>query len=144
MPGVRWRAFHTHHCADGARQKGQFDRLSGMSIPPPTGDREFRNQIVRISELTVNTIVLEGLTFQNCQIHGPAVLVPQGSGRMSHIRFDAPGGVDSIFWEIPANRTMVVGAIAVVNCTFSVCTFVGIGLAGGPDLRALLEAALGG
>lgn len=114
-----------------------------MTMPPPTGNREFRNEVLRLSELTVNTIVLQGLTFQNCQIHGPAVLVPQGHTSMSHVTFDAPGGVDAIFWEIPPERTFVVGAIAAVDCTFSACTLVGVGLAGGPDLRAMLETALG-
>ena len=114
-----------------------------MSLPPPTGNREFRNEIVRIAELTVNTVVLEDLTFQNCRIIGPAVLVPLAGGSIHHCTFDTSEGVDSIFWEIPATRTSVVGAVGLVNCHFSACTFVGIGIAGPRELRERLEADLG-
>ncbi len=113
-----------------------------MTMPPPTGTREFRNEVVRIAELTVNTVVLEGLTFQNCRIIGPAVLVPLGSGSMQHCGFDVEqGGVDAIFWEIPPDREYVVGAVGLINCHFSSCTFVSIGIAGTPELRQELERA---
>lgn len=114
-----------------------------MTMPPPTGNREFRNEIVRIAELTVNTVVLKGLTFQNCRIIGPAVLVPLGEGSMNHCTFDVEqGGTDAIFWEITPDREYVVGAVALVDCHFSSCTFVSIGLAGPRDLREKLDDAI--
>jgi len=113
-----------------------------MALPPPTGDREFRNQAIRIcAELTVNTPNLEGLTFQNCRIIGPAVLVPQNSSFL-HCGWD--GDLDAIFWELPPTRTYIVGGVGVTNCTFSACTFTMIGLAGTADLRRLMESALSG
>ncbi len=72
-----------------------------MSMPPPTGNREFRNEVIRIAKLTVDTVDLEGLTFQNCRIIGPAVLVLQGGATVAQCTFDSPGGVDAILWEIP-------------------------------------------
>ena len=107
---------------------------------PQVGNREFRDEVVRIAELTVTTSVLEGYTFQHCRLIGPAVLLPQGTTNILHSRWDSPG-VGAIFWEIPPERTIIVGAVAVVNCTFSGCTFEAIGLAGPPELRQMMEAA---
>ncbi len=114
-----------------------------MTMPPPTGTREFRNEVVRIAELTVNTVVLEGLTFQNCRLIGPAVVIPLRGGGIVHCTFDAPEGLDAIFWEIPEGRTWVVGGVGLVDCYFSACTFLGIGLAGPPRLREELERNFG-
>jgi hypothetical protein len=114
--------------------------MFGMSMPPPTGTREFRDDVVRIGALTVNTTVLDGLTFQNCRIIGPAILVPQGSTSIVHCGWDAPDFA-AVFWELDPSRTVVIGAIAVLNCTFSSCTFSGIGVAGPPELRTLFEEA---
>lgn len=33
---------------------------------------EFSNDVVRLADLTVNTDLLEGLQFENCNILGPA------------------------------------------------------------------------
>jgi hypothetical protein len=93
----------------------------------------FRNEVVRIADLTVNTNTIEAVEFSNCQIIGPAVLVPQGSS--SFISCTWPGSVEAIFWEIPSERTHVIGAVAAVDCTFSECRFVEVGLAGTGDLR---------
>lgn len=107
----------------------------------PTGTRQFRNEVVRISELTVTTFVLEGLEFSNCRILGPAVLVSLGNTDMIRCNWDAPD-LESIFWEISPARKAVVGAVAVRDCTFSSCSFSLIGLAGPPEMRAAFEGAL--
>lgn len=111
-----------------------------MTSTPPTGNREFRNEIVRLAELTVNTFVLEDLVFSNCRIFGPSVLVPRES-EFTHCNWDAPG-LDALFWPIDPSREQVVGAVAVVRCMFSSCSFSLVGLAGPPDLRQIMEAAL--
>ncbi len=108
-----------------------------MAMPPPTGNREFRDDVIRIAELTVTSFILEGLTFQNCRIVGPAVLIPQGGVQIAHCSWDAPG-VDAIFWEIPPERTQIVGGVVVKDCTFSKCTFQMVGIAGGAEMRSLL------
>jgi hypothetical protein len=53
-----------------------------MSSPPLRGDRSFRDDIVRIAELTVNTSMLENYEFSNCRfeqvgIAGPSELREQ-------------------------------------------------------------------
>lgn len=107
---------------------------------PQTGNREFRDEIVRIAELTVTTSVLESYTFQHCRIVGPAVLFAQGETSILHCSWNAPG-IDAIFWEVPPTRTLIVGAVAISNCTFSSCTFEGVGIAGPRELREQMEAA---
>jgi hypothetical protein len=92
---------------------------------------------VTISSLTVNTNMLEGLTFQNCRIIGPAVLIPLGNTTISHCNFG--GDINAIFWEIPLDRQHIVGAVGLLNCTLSACTFNEIGLAGPHQLRQALE-----
>ena len=107
------------------------------------GDRVFRNDLVRLADLTVNTVELNGYEFANCRIVGPAVLLPLGSTSIASCEWDAPD-MNAIFWEITPERSAVVGAIAVVDCIFSACTFQGVGLAGPKELRAILEAGFSG
>ncbi len=107
---------------------------------PLTGDRKFRNTAVRIADLTVNSVVIEGYEFSNCRILGPAVLIASG-GEMNSCTFETPGA-DAIFWEVPPSRTLIIGAVQVVNCVFSNCTLSGIGLAGPPGLRDVIAQGL--
>jgi hypothetical protein len=112
------------------------DDMSGQ--PPLTGDRRFRNDVVRIAELTVNTSTIEGYEFSNCRIIGPAVLALLDDVTIEHCGWDAPG-LDAIFWEVPPSRGPVVGVVGVKHCTFSSCHFELIGVAGPPEMRAQLE-----
>jgi hypothetical protein len=109
-----------------------------MSRPPLLGDPAFRNDVVRISDLTVNTSILEGYDFSNCRIIGPAVLALLENVSIVGCTWDAPG-FDAIYWEVPPTRPVVVGAVGVTRCTFSNCTFQQVGIAGPPELRAELE-----
>jgi len=101
----------------------------------------FRDEVVRIAELTVNTSILENLEFSNCRIIGPAVLVLLGGVSIIHPRWDAPD-LDALFWEVPPTRELVVGAVGVAHCTFSNCRFEQIGIAGPRELRAQIEEAV--
>jgi hypothetical protein len=111
-----------------------------MSSTPLTGDRLFRNEVIRIADLTVNTMEVTGFTFMNCRIMGPAVLIPQGRTEISNCSFD--GDVAAVFWEIPSRRAYVLGGVATVDCTFSACNFNSIGLAGPSELGQMLERSL--
>lgn len=108
---------------------------------PQTGNREFRDDVIRVSELTVRGPRIEGYTFINCRILGPAVLALVDNVTVVHCEFEAD--INSIFWEIdPEARPTVYGAVGVTNTTFSSCSFEAIGLAGTRDLRVKLESAL--
>lgn len=103
---------------------------------PLTGDRRFRNDVVRIADLTVSSPRIDGYEFANCRILGPAVMILAGS-TIASCGWSAPG-LDAIFWEIPPGREYVVGAIEVANCVFSGCTFEGVGVAGPAEMRDVL------
>ena len=100
--------------------------------------RDFRNEIVRVADHTVNTSEMRNYTFSNCQIVGPAILLPIGNTSIIECGWDVPD-LNTLFWEIPESRPTVVGAVAAIDCTFSGCRFVGIGLAGPRSLRDVLQ-----
>jgi hypothetical protein len=91
-------------------------------------DRHYRNQTVRLADLTVLNDVIEGVTFENCVIQGPAVVALMGQGSLTNSSFDAPS-LDSVLWVIPDARNPVVGAVALVNCHIVGCALQRIGLA---------------
>lgn len=109
-----------------------------MSMPPLIGGGEFRDDILRIAELTVNTTMLENMRFSNCRIIGPAVLALLNDIELSHCRWD--GDVNALFWEVPDSRPVFIGAVGVRHCTFSNCRFENVGIAGPPGARAIIEA----
>lgn len=106
--------------------------------PPLRGDHQFRDEVVRIAELTVNTSTLEDYEFSNCRIIGPAILGFLEDLTVVGCTWNAPG-LDAIFWEVPPERGPVIGIVAVQRCTFSNCRFEEIGVAGPPDLRPIFE-----
>ncbi len=68
--------------------------------------------------------------FEGCDLKDPAVLIPQGS---TFANTSLVGDTDALLWEIPPDRTQVIGAILVRNCTFEGCTFMNVGFAGPPE-----------
>lgn len=60
--------------------KSQFPGPRLATVAILRGDGKYRDEIVRISELTVNTYILKDLEFVNCRIIGPAVLAILGIG----------------------------------------------------------------
>lgn len=130
----------------GAGRSAPFAcRLSAemASQPPLTGDRKFRDQVVRIAELTVNTSTIEGYEFSNCRIIGPAILGLIEGVSILHCRWDAPG-LEAVLWIVPPERGPVIGVVGVKDCVFSNCAFENIGIAGPPELRADFERAFSG
>lgn len=89
------------------------------------GDRHYRNQTVRLTDLAVTSDVIEGVTFENCQLIGPAIIVLLGTGELRDSGFD--GEADAIIWPL-GPREQVIGAIALVDCNIVGCRFQRIGL----------------
>jgi hypothetical protein len=59
---------------------------------------------------------------------GAAVLVIQDNATLAHSTFR--GDPEVLLWEISPTRTMVVGAILLINTTFNGYTFEGVGFSG--------------
>jgi hypothetical protein len=103
-------------------------------------DKTYENRVVRITELVDVDGLLDGFTFVNCEISGPAVVVPSGS-RMSGNDPGAPP--DSLLWELPGDRIQKVGVILARNCTFEECRFRNVGLAGPSDFVQSFRRSMG-
>lgn len=94
---------------------------------------DYSDQTVRISELATDSDLLEGLSFENCVIVGPAVLVPMGC-KFDDASFE--GNAVDIIWDIDPAREHIIGAIGLKECTFERCQFTRIGLGFGPQGKA--------
>ena len=105
-------------------------------------DRHYRSQTVRLADLTVVTDVIESVTFENCIIEGPAVVVMLGNGTVSDSSFE--GDLDSTIWVVPRERQHVLGAVAMVNCNIIGCQLRRIGIAVPEDDVEMFRRALGG
>ncbi|MEX0836014.1 MAG: hypothetical protein WD010_07980 [Nitriliruptor sp.] len=88
--------------------------------------REFRNELVRLADLTVNDDVIQGRTFENCQIIGPAVMAPLGSTSITYCTWDGTS-FEAFAWPVAPERHLI-GAIGALECTFFKCRFVRVGL----------------
>lgn len=102
----------------------QSSRLGRTGTLHP-GDRTYRNMLIRITDLTVHQDLIEGVTFENCSIVGPAVLGVLEGNEFLHCGWE--GELEAIIWEIPEGPR--IGAVGVKDCTFSSCRFTRIGLA---------------
>jgi hypothetical protein len=92
---------------------------------------KFENEVIRIALLAGDEGVIRDTAFERCDIKGPAVLAPMGETVIEHNHFE--GDPDALLWEVPAQRTNVIGAVGVENCRFTGCHFLGVGLAGPTD-----------
>jgi hypothetical protein len=110
--------------------------------PRPTSDGEFVNAVVRIADLTVINPILDGLTFSNCRILGPAVLLPMENVNVHSCQWDTPDP-RALIWPLPEEGTQIVGAVGVRNCTFSRCSFAAIGMAGKSEFVKRFLASFG-
>lgn len=89
-------------------------------------------EVFRANLLATHNPLIQGKTFTNCIIEGPAVLLA-----LSGVEFDACNlGVSSedprSLILMPMAKNKVVGAIGVKNCVFRRCRFFAVGYTG-PD-----------
>ena len=93
--------------------------------------------------LRMGQSVLTGITFEDCRIEGPAVMLVVGGCNFDGVDFGFAGGDIRTLVLRPASPSGVVGAIPVRDCTFRRGQLFGIGYTGGDAfLNQLL--ALGG
>src|SRR4051794_33305070 len=87
----------------------------------------YEREVVRIALVAGDDGVIRDTVFVGCDVKGPAVLIARG-GILEHNTFR--GTAEGLFWEIPPDRAVVIGAILCERCTFSGCTFENVGFAG--------------
>ncbi|GAB2456516.1 hypothetical protein GCM10027062_40940 [Nocardioides hungaricus] len=109
---------------------------------PQTGNREFRDEVVTISSLTVVAPTIEDYRFVNCRVVGPAVLGIVDGVVFNHCQFE--GEFSAFFWEVdPSRRPLVMGAVGLKNVEFHSCSFQAVGIAGSPEFGVEFEKSFG-
>lgn len=82
---------------------------------------EFENEIVRLPDLAIASDILEGLTFKNCMVVGPAVIAPVGALNLSDMVFSA--SIEEMLILAPETRVLPKGVIGIKDCSFEGCRF---------------------
>jgi hypothetical protein len=82
--------------------------------------------------------VIEGRTFSDCYIEGPAVMLVLDGNQFEGTNFGPTGGNIRAMLFRPLAGDMAIGAIPVRNCTFRNCQFHTLGITGGDDLLQML------
>jgi hypothetical protein len=109
-----------------------------FSLTQRVKPRKHRGEVIQFAALAGGETRLEGLTFTDCWIRGPAVLAPNDECEFRDPVFY--GTLEEIIWERPEGSGAI-GAIHLHNCVFIDCTFANIGLAGTPKFAALAREA---
>lgn len=83
---------------------------------------------------------ISGVTFRNCRIEGPAVMLVVGECDFDGVNFgDSRGDIRNLVLH-PASPTGVIGAIPVKDCKFLGAQFYGVGFTGGSQFLDQLLA----
>jgi hypothetical protein len=77
--------------------------------------------------------VIEGRTFNNCRLEGPAVIAILGGLKFDRTDFGYTGGDVARLVLRSASSTGVVGVIPFKDCSFTGCNFFAVGYTGPED-----------
>lgn len=97
--------------------------------------KAFRGEAISLFELYREALrqgqtIIEGRTFTDCRLEGPAVVAILGGVHFDSTDFGYTGGdIGRIVWR-SASATGVVGAIPFKDCTFKGCSFFATGFTG--------------
>lgn len=94
---------------------------------------EFKGVVISLPALieaaSAKGVPIEGRTFLDCVIVGPAILTPGTDTRFKDCNFGDVDGNPRNLFVAPAGD-QVIGALSVWGCVFDGCLFNGVGLAG--------------
>jgi len=113
-----------------------YDMKTLRPTPTDLGTRrEFVGVNVPISRLLERVIAerqqgrLEGMTFTDCVIVGPGVVVPDQTTILANCNLgNVKGDVRNLL--LRSTGPMITGCISLVGCRFDGCLFTGVGFAG--------------
>ena len=90
--------------------------------------------------------IIEGRTFTDCHIEGPAVMLVLEGTHFESTSFGPTGGDMRNILFRPMSGLRAIGSIPVRNCTFRNCQFHTLGFTGSDDLLRMLveQVAPGG
>lgn len=97
-------------------------------------------EVFRANLERTGDIVIRDVTFKNCHIEGPAVLLPLNGNHFNDCNFGISHGDMRTLIMHPAAPDKVTGAIPMLGCTFQSVDFFSIGFTGAKNfLDSLLE-----
>lgn len=107
--------------------------IVNRSVTPFPSGKYLHGETIRLCDFVVagEKPIIEGKTFEECTLLGPAMVYLFGVSTVHNCSFD--GGMDSLFIEVEADR-VVIGVIGLKDCVFRKCRFRGIGVIGPSDL----------
>lgn len=86
--------------------------------------------------------LIEGRSFKDCVLEGPAVLLPISGCRFDSCNMgDAMGDTRNLLLT-PMGPQKVTGVIAFKDCTFTNCSFLRVGFTGTPEFLAEMTRVL--
>lgn len=77
--------------------------------------------------------LIEGKTFTDCRLEGPAVIIPVGQCHFEACDFGFSNGDMRNLLLTPMGPQTVTGAIGFKDCTFTRCVFMAVGYTGTPE-----------
>ena len=106
----------------------------------PQDDKTYEGTDVYLTDLIDKSEIpsrLEGFTFRNCRIHGPALVYPFAAPNIFiGSRLNHP--TEAIFFEVPVGSQRV-GIVALIACRFINCDIINVGIAGTPKQLAQIS-----
>jgi hypothetical protein len=97
-----------------------------------------QNKAFRLVDLTRESLVIQGRTFENCDIYGPAVVF-QVNCHFEKVTMAAPSR-ESV--AIETDNTIASGAIRLDTCVIKNCRFYRIGFIGSKEQLAAMRAQI--
>ena len=77
--------------------------------------------------------VIEGRTFIDCELHGPAVIVPVSGCNFASCNLGSADGDMANLMLQPLGPTKITGCIPFRDCQFERCGFFSVAYTGAPD-----------
>ena len=97
-------------------------------------------EVFRANLESTGDIRIQNVRFENCQIEGPAVLLPLSGCTFDDVNFGIAHGDMKTLVMYPGSPERVTGAIPMLNCTFQAVDFFAIGFTGQREfLDSMLE-----
>ena len=105
----------------------------------------FRNMKIRLADFanqSNRSLILDGKTFDDCIIYGPAVIKIVNNNEIVYSHFGAPGSNPDNLWIIVQEQRWVTGIIGIKNTKFRHCTFVDIAFIGTREEREIFTKGI--
>ena len=107
---------------------------------------EFTNEAIWLPAMTIQhwnagQMAIEGKTFTDCLIEGPAVMAVMNGTRFDSCAMGTTTEVKSLLYR-PVSQKKLAGVVGMSNCLFVRCRFAQVGFTGADDLLEQFESGI--